>query len=181
MSAINKYSNLVRDLFLCYDYDNGMDIEATIREKFRSLSRVWTSIDDASGPPRKPVRGYGDIAVVARATGISRRAILVGLRESTSGHMLPEGRVRRPGAGANPALRITPTFRKRWRGWSSRSRAVTRSRRCAGLARARDGCPGNWPHSGMPQAADWWERCCMEWAIASRGIARRLKTSSIRN
>jgi hypothetical protein len=84
-----------------------METEATIRDKFRVLAprldehtrRIWAATEASA-------IGYGGISVVARATEISRRAILVGLREVKSGVMLPEGRVRR--------------CRKSWRVWSSR-------------------------------------------------------------
>ncbi|MGB2984650.1 MAG: ISAzo13 family transposase, partial [Phycisphaerae bacterium] len=75
-----------------------MTTEAAIRVKFRVLAsrldeqtrRVWAATEASS-------IGYGGISLVARATGISRRAILVGLREIKGGNILPEGRVRRPG------------------------------------------------------------------------------------
>ena len=77
-----------------------MDLEAAIREEFRFLAsrfdehtrRIWAATEAS-------VQGYGGISLVARATDISRRAILVGLREIKGGNILPEGRVRRPGGG----------------------------------------------------------------------------------
>ena len=77
-----------------------MGLEATIREKFRSLTsrldehtrRIWAATEANAC-------GYGGISLVARATAISRRAILVGLREIKAGTMLPDGRVRRLGGG----------------------------------------------------------------------------------
>ena len=62
-----------------------MDLEAVIREKFRSLAsrfdehtrRIWAATEARA-------QGYGGISLVARATDISRRAILVGLREIKS-------------------------------------------------------------------------------------------------
>ena len=75
-----------------------MTSEAAIREKFRALAarfdehtrRLWAATEASA-------LGYGGISLVARATAISRRAILVGLREIQSGEILPAGRVRRPG------------------------------------------------------------------------------------
>ena len=77
-----------------------MDVEATLREKFRALAsrfdehtrRLWAATEART-------LGYGGISLVARATAISRRAIGVGLREIQRGDLRPEGRVRRPGAG----------------------------------------------------------------------------------
>ena len=86
-----------------------MDLEAVIREKFRSLAsrfdehtrRIWAATEASA-------QGYGGISFVARATDISRRAILVGLREIKSGDILPEGRVRRPGGGRKSGVEHQP-------------------------------------------------------------------------
>jgi len=91
-----------------------MGLEATIREKFRSLAsrldehtrRIWVATEARA-------IGYGGISLVARATGTSRRAILVGLREILSGTILPDGRVRRPGGGRKSGVAINPTFLRR--------------------------------------------------------------------
>jgi len=71
-----------------------MTTECVIHVKFRALAsrpdehtrRVWAATEANS-------IGYGGISLVARATGISRRAILVGLHEIREGNILPEGRV----------------------------------------------------------------------------------------
>ena len=84
-------------------------MEAAIREKFRALGsrldehtrRLWAATEARA-------QGYGGISLVARATGISRRAILVGLREIDSGTILPEGRVRRPGGGRKSGVAHQP-------------------------------------------------------------------------
>ena len=86
-----------------------MELEAAIREKFRSLAarldehtrRIWAATEARA-------QGYGGISLVARATHISRRAILVGLREIASGQILPEGRVRRPGGGRKSGVAHQP-------------------------------------------------------------------------
>ena len=86
-----------------------MAMEAAIREKFRALGsrldehtrRLWAATEARA-------QGYGGISLVARATGISRRAILVGLREIDSGTILPEGRVRRPGGGRKSGVAHQP-------------------------------------------------------------------------
>src|SRR3972149_5134778 len=94
-----------------------MDLEAAIREKFRSLAsrfdehtrRIWAATEASA-------QGYGGISLVARATDISRRAILVGLREIKSGNILPEGRVRRPGGGPKSGVHHQPDLPKRLEG-----------------------------------------------------------------
>jgi len=86
-----------------------METEATIRDKFRVLAprldehtrRIWAATEASA-------IGYGGISVVARATKISRRAILVGLREVKSGMVLPEGRVRRSGGGRKSGVDHQP-------------------------------------------------------------------------
>jgi transposase len=90
-----------------------MNTETVIRQKFMTLAsclnergrRLWAATE------AKPL-GYGGISLVARATGISRRAIEVGLREIETGSLLPPGRVRRPGGGRKSALHHQPGLRK---------------------------------------------------------------------
>ena len=86
-----------------------MATETAIRQKFEALAsrlnehtrRVWAATEARA-------LGYGGISLVARATGISRRAILVGLREIETGDILPPGRVRRPGGGRKSAVHHQP-------------------------------------------------------------------------
>jgi hypothetical protein len=91
--------------------------EATIGQKFRALGsrlnehtrRVWAATE-------ADALGYGGISLVARATGISRRAILVGLREIEAGDRLPEGRVRRPGGGRKSGVEHQPDLPEKLEG-----------------------------------------------------------------
>jgi len=86
-----------------------MTTEAMIRQKFQALSthlnehtrRLWAATE--AGP-----LGYGGISLVARATGVSRRAIQAGLQELTAGEVLPTGRLRRPGGGRKSAVYHQP-------------------------------------------------------------------------
>jgi hypothetical protein len=56
--------------------------------------------------------GYGGISLVARATGLSRKAISLGLRELRGEVPLaPGGRVRRPGGGRKSLTSQDPTLR----------------------------------------------------------------------
>ena len=94
-----------------------MDLEAVIREKFRSLAsrfdehtrRIWAATEARA-------QGYGGISLVARATNLSRRAILVGLREIKTGNILPEGRVRRPGGGRKSGVEHQPDLPEKLEG-----------------------------------------------------------------
>jgi hypothetical protein len=98
--------------------------EAAIRHRFLELRpaldergrRLWAA-SEANALP------YGGISLVARATGVSRRAIHAARNELAAGSALPPGRVRRAGAGrkrltdAQPGLRaalealVEPTAR----------------------------------------------------------------------
>jgi transposase len=58
--------------------------------------------------------GWGGIAGVARATGVSRRAIQAGIADlrAPEADRLPAGRVRRPGGGRKRAVETDPTLRR---------------------------------------------------------------------
>ena len=91
-----------------------MTTEAAIRRKFEALGmfldertrRVWAATEAST-------LGYGGISLVARATGISRRAIAAGLQEIAAGDSLPEGGVRRPGGGRKSAVDHQPDLPER--------------------------------------------------------------------
>ena len=80
-----------------------------MRQKFLALvprldehtRRIWAATEARSF-------GYGGVSLVARATGVSRRAIQVGLREIETGDVLPEGWVRRPGGGRKSGVYHQP-------------------------------------------------------------------------
>ena len=59
--------------------------------------------------------GYGGVSVVARATGVSRRAITEGMKElsqqKVSGEPLPQSRIRRKGAGRKRTVDKDPGLR----------------------------------------------------------------------
>ena len=77
-----------------------MDTESTLRAKYEALApmlnertrRLWAASEAEA-------LGHGGIAVVARATGLSRTRIARGLQELRSDAPLDPGRVRRPGGG----------------------------------------------------------------------------------
>jgi transposase len=84
-------------------------MEAAIRQRFLELRpaldergrRLWAASE------AKALR-YGGITLVARATGISRRAIHAALNEMHAGITLPPSRVRRAGAGRTPLTDAQP-------------------------------------------------------------------------
>ena len=77
-----------------------MEIESVIRKKYEPLAlllnehtrRLWAATEAIA-------LGYGGISIISRATGISRRAILVGIKEIEQGIVLTGGRVRKQGGG----------------------------------------------------------------------------------
>jgi transposase len=85
--------------------------EAAIGERFRALAgelderrrRLWAAAEARSA-------GWGGIAAVARATGISQATIRNGLRELDAGERLAAGRVRRPGGGRKSLVETDPTL-----------------------------------------------------------------------
>jgi hypothetical protein len=87
------------------------DLEASVRPRFLDLAdtlnerqrRLWAAAEARA-------LGFGGISLVARATGVSRRAIHSGLAELAAGTpaSLPAGRVRRPGAGRKPLTQRQP-------------------------------------------------------------------------
>jgi hypothetical protein len=85
-----------------------VDVE-TIRAKYEALGptlterarRIWAATEAAA-------IGWGGIAIVSKATGISRPTIWRGLNDAASGEQLAPGRVRRPGAGRKRAVEKDP-------------------------------------------------------------------------
>jgi hypothetical protein len=86
-----------------------MDNESIVKQKFTALAssfnertrRLWAATEANA-------IGYGGVSIVARATGISRRAIQAGQHEIAAGVSLPEGKSRRPGGGRKSALHHQP-------------------------------------------------------------------------
>jgi hypothetical protein len=87
-------------------------IEVRIRRKFRLVAvelderrrRQWAAVEARE-------IGWGGISLVARATGLSRPTIMVGLAElelSSKSRALAAARVRRPGGGRRPLTQSDP-------------------------------------------------------------------------
>ena len=93
-----------------------MSAEEEIRERFRLVAK---SLDERQrrlmAAAEAKVIGWGGIEAVSQATGVSRRAISMGLQELSGGiHEtdLPPGRARRPGGGRKPLTTTDPTLSK---------------------------------------------------------------------
>jgi hypothetical protein len=72
----------------------------TLTERAR---RIWAATEARAA-------GWGGIAGVARATGISYSTVWRGLRELSAKRHLPPGRIRRPGGGRKKTLDKDPTL-----------------------------------------------------------------------
>lgn len=91
-----------------------MTDETTIQRKYGAIAgylnertrRVWAATE-------ADTLGYGGISLVARATGISRRAIVVGMNELREGSGVPENRVRRTGGGRKSGVERQPDLPER--------------------------------------------------------------------
>jgi len=73
---------------------------AELTQKFKS---IWPLLDERTrrimAASEAVGLGYGGVSLVRRACGLSRKAIAKGVRELQVGACLPEGRIRRAGAG----------------------------------------------------------------------------------
>jgi hypothetical protein len=82
----------------------------TLSDLRAKLTSLWPFLDERTrrlcAANEANILGYGGVSMVHRASGLSRKAIALGLRELRQGILLPEGRIRRSGAGRK---RITTT------------------------------------------------------------------------
>src|SRR3990172_5729144 len=82
----------------------------TLADLHTKLASLWPFLDERTrrlcAANEAKILGYGGVSKVHRACGLSRKAIMLGLRELREGLLLPEGRIRRSGAGRK---RITTT------------------------------------------------------------------------
>jgi hypothetical protein len=80
-----------------------------LREKLRG---IWSLLDERArrlvAANEALALGYGGVCAVQRASGMSRVTITKGLRELAEGVPLPEGRIRRAGAGRKPITERDP-------------------------------------------------------------------------
>jgi len=87
----------------------------TLSDLRAKLAALWPFLDERTrrlcAANEAKLLGYGGVSIVHRACGLSRKAIALGLRELREGIPLPEGRVRRSGAGRK---RITRSDPKLW-------------------------------------------------------------------
>lgn len=87
------------------------ELETSIRQRYLDLChtlterqrRLWAAAEAKA-------LGYGGVSLIAKVTGVSRRAIHVGLTELAAGAItcLPAHRTRRQGAGRKPVTQLQP-------------------------------------------------------------------------
>ena len=83
----------------------------TLRAKHAALAPVFTERSRRLWAATEArALGHGGIAVVERATGISRSTIQRGLRELEAKTALPSERSRKPGGGRKPTTAVDPTL-----------------------------------------------------------------------
>jgi hypothetical protein len=78
-------------------------METALLELKRKLRSIWPHLDERTrrltAANEAMSLGYGGVSLVHQACGLSRKAILKGVREIHAGEALVPGRIRRPGAG----------------------------------------------------------------------------------
>jgi len=88
----------------------GMDIDA-IKQRFTSLEPFLNERQRRLHAATEALAlGYGGVSTVARATGVSRRAIARGLRELTTSDTATGERIRRPGGGRKRTTSVDATL-----------------------------------------------------------------------
>ena len=147
--------------------------ERAIGERFRALAgelnerqrRVWAGAEALS-------HGWGGIAAVARATGMSHVTVAKGKREAEAGETIGDGRVRAPGGGRKasprPILRCWPTSS----GSSQTRPAATPSRRFCGRPRASAISPALCVSRATRSTSPRSPSTCARWTTACRPTAR---------
>jgi hypothetical protein len=96
--------------------------------------------------------GYGGVTLVARATGLARSTIHVGLRDlqtSMRQRVVAAERIRRAGAGRPPVVTSDPELLTALLALIEPTTRATQNRPCAGPARARRNWPTNSPDAGI--------------------------------
>lgn len=139
-------------------------------------TRAWPALNERSrrlwAAREAKALGHGGIALVERATGISRSTIQRGLREIEAGEPLTRSEPAGRAGGANPPRRGTRRCSRIWmRSWSPRPQVI-RSRRSAGRSTAWGTFPRRFRRWAMRSAIRWRPSCCMSWATAYRRIKK---------
>ena len=83
-----------------------------VTELTAKFDAVWPLLDERTrrlmAASEAVALGYGGVSLVHRACGLSRNAIMRGMEEIATGHVVGEARTRRPGAGRKPVTASDP-------------------------------------------------------------------------
>jgi hypothetical protein len=86
----------------------------TLSDVRNKLASLWPFLDERTrrlcAANEAKILGYGGVSKVHRACGLSRKAIALGLRELREDMRIPEGRIRRSGAGRKPITTTDPNL-----------------------------------------------------------------------
>jgi transposase len=89
----------------------GMVDEVTIRRRFKLIERhLDERMRRLVAAAEAEAVGFGGASVVARATGVSRRAIRIGARDLKEAFRSPSQRIRRPGGGRKRTITQDPNL-----------------------------------------------------------------------
>jgi len=84
----------------------------TLSDLRAKMASLWRFLNERTrrlcAANEAKILGYGGVSKVHRACGLSRKAITLGLRELRDGIGLPEGRIRRSGAGRKQITATDP-------------------------------------------------------------------------
>ena len=84
-------------------------MEEIIARKFQMLKHEWNERQKRLWSAGEAIcLGHGGVSIVARATGLSRPTINLGIRELSNNERLPENRVRREGGGRKKVTEKQP-------------------------------------------------------------------------
>jgi len=84
-------------------------MEEIIARKFQMLRHEWNERQKRLWAAGEAIcLGHGGVSMVARATGLSRPTIHLGIRELNNNERLPENRVRREGGGRQKVTEKQP-------------------------------------------------------------------------
>ena len=125
--------------------------------------------------------GHGGIALVERATGMSRSTIQRGVRELDGERTRCRrvGRRRRAVAGER-ATALDPTLLAISTRWWSRRRPAIPTRRCGGCCKSVADAGGRAAGAGPSGQPTVVADCCTGWATACKATSRHAKAGSIR-
>jgi len=155
-----------------------------IGQRFRSLSAFLDErMRRLVAAAESAAIGYGGVSVVARATGVSRRAITEGMKELSQPKVSQEPpatqfRIRRKGAGRKSAVDKDPGLCEDLDRLVDPVTRGTRSLPLAGPARACECWRRNFSARVMLSVIKPWRNCSMRWNYSLQANQKKLGVRS---